>query len=111
MKPEIDVINGKNLVSRIASIIDGDLSPEKGYRNFERRCFYLVRTHAGKDDKVKVSVVDGSFFETVPKDHLIYQMFLNILRTQMVWRKEKSKYRRILSTRLKKLFRMLLTKQ
>jgi len=35
---------------------------ENGYRNFERRCFYLVRTHAGKDDKVKVSVVDGSFF-------------------------------------------------
>jgi len=80
---EIDVINGKNLVSRIASIIDGDLSPENGYRNFERRCFYLVRTHAGKDDKVKVSVVDGSFFETVPKDHLIYQMFLNILRTHL----------------------------
>ncbi len=80
---EIDVINGKNLVSRIASIIDGDLSSERSYRTFERRCFYLVRTHAGKDEKVKISLVDGSFFETLPKDHLIYQMFLKILRTHL----------------------------
>lgn len=80
---EIDIINGKNLVSRIASLIDGELSLERDYRTFERRCFYLIRTHAGKDDKVKISVVDGSFFETVPKDHLIYQMFLNILRTHL----------------------------
>jgi len=80
---EIDVINGKNLVSRVASIIDGELSSERFYRTFERRCFYLVRTHAGRDDKVKISVVDGSFFETVPKEHLIYQMFLNILHNHL----------------------------
>ena len=80
---EMDVINGKNLVSRVASIIDGELSSERFYRSFERGCFYLVRTHAGKDDKVKISVVDGSFFETVPKEHLIYQMFLNILRNHL----------------------------
>jgi hypothetical protein len=80
---EIDVINGKNLVSRVTSIIDGELSSERFYHTYERRCFYLVRTHAGKDDKVKISIVDGSFFETVPKEHLIYQMFLNILRTHL----------------------------
>jgi hypothetical protein len=80
---EIDVINGKNLVSRIASIIDGALHSEKTYRTFERRCFYLIRTHAGKDDKVKLSLVDGSFFETVPKDNLIYQMLLNILHSHL----------------------------
>jgi len=81
---EINVINGKNLVSRVASIIDGDeLSSERFYHTLERRCFYLVRTRAGKDDKVKISVVDGSFFETVPKEHLIYQMFLNILHTHL----------------------------
>lgn len=80
---EIDVINGKNLVSRIASIIDGELALERFYRTYERRCFYLVRTRAGRDDKVKISVVDGSFFETVPKEHLIYQMFLNILRAHI----------------------------
>ncbi|MCW3128825.1 MAG: hypothetical protein N2V75_01800 [Methanophagales archaeon] len=32
---------------------------------------------------MRVSVVDGSFFETVPKDNLIYQMFLNILRLHL----------------------------
>ncbi|MBC8521799.1 MAG: hypothetical protein H8D26_07420 [Methanomicrobia archaeon] len=80
---EIDVINSKNLVSRVASIIDSKLSSERFYHTFERRCFYLVRTHAGKDDKVKISIVDGSFFETLPKEHLIYQMFLNILRAHI----------------------------
>ncbi|MCD5390510.1 hypothetical protein LR007_01385 [candidate division NPL-UPA2 bacterium] len=59
---EISVINGGNLVSRVASIIDGELSSERSYYTFERRCFYLVRTHAGKDDKIKISLVDGSFF-------------------------------------------------
>jgi len=80
---EIDIINGKNLVSRVASIIDWNLSSEKAYRTFERRCFYLVRTNVGKEDKVKISIVDGSFFETVPKDSLIYQMFLNIFRAHL----------------------------
>ncbi len=80
---EINVINGGNLVTRVASIMDSKLSSDKFYHTFERKCFYLVRTHAGKDDKVKISVVDGSFFETVPKEHLIYQMFLNILHNHL----------------------------
>lgn len=32
---------------------------------------------------MRVSIVDGSFFETVSKEHLFYQMFLNVLRTHM----------------------------
>jgi len=51
---------------------------ENGYRNFERRCFYLVRTHADKDDKVKVSVVDGSFFSPKRPSYLsnvFHQLF------------------------------------
>jgi len=76
---EVDMINGKNIVSRIASIMDGGLASDVSYHNFHRRNFYLVRTY--RDNyRVKVSIIDGSFFETVPKDHLIYQMFLNILR-------------------------------
>ena len=80
---EIDIINNNNLVSRITSIIDGKLSSERSYCSFDRKCFYLVRTHAGKDDKVKISIVDGSFFETVPNENLIYQMFLNVLRLHL----------------------------
>ena len=79
---EIDVINGNNLVSKIARVIDGKVSLGEDYLSFQRRCAYLVRTH--KDtDKVKVSVVDGSFFETVPKEHLFYQMFLNTLQSHL----------------------------
>jgi len=83
---EIDVINGKNLVSRIAKIFDGKLALDEQYCKFERRCYYLIRTHK-ESEKVKLSIVDGSFFETVPKEHLFYQMFLNVLRMHMEKRK------------------------
>ena len=80
---EVDVINGTNLVSRIASIMDGELTKDKRYYSFQRKNFYLIRTNKGSDNKVKISIVDGSFFETVPKEHLFYQMFLNILRSHL----------------------------
>jgi len=83
---EIDVINGNNLVSRIAKIMDGELALSERYFKFERRCFYLIRTHKGSK-KVKVSIVDGSFFETIPKEHLFHRMFLNVLRAHL--KKEK----------------------
>jgi hypothetical protein len=79
---EIDIINGNNLVSRIATIKDGELTASESYLKHERVCFYLIRTHK-ESNKVKVSVVDGSFFETVSKEHLFYQMFLNVLRKHM----------------------------
>ncbi|MEM2912646.1 MAG: hypothetical protein QW146_09110 [Candidatus Bathyarchaeia archaeon] len=85
---EIDIINGNNLVSRVASVLDGKLAYEEEYFKFERRCFYLIRTHK-ESQKVKVSIVDGSFFETVPKEHLFYQMLLNVLHLHL----EKKKIR------------------
>lgn len=75
---EIDIVNGKNLVSRISSIIDENYS-QGDCHALERRCFYLVRTHRGTPEKIRISIIDGSFFETVPKDHLIHQVFLQIL--------------------------------
>ncbi len=79
---EIDVINSKNLVSRIAKIMDHELACSKEYSTFERRCFYLVRTD-NKSARVKVSLIDGSFFETIPKESLFYQMFLHVLRAHL----------------------------
>ena len=76
---EIDVVNGDRLVSRIATIMDGKLAVDENYFKFERRCFYLIRTYK-EGEKVKVSIVDGSFFETIPKEHLFYQMLMNVLR-------------------------------
>jgi len=79
---EVDVINNNNLLSKIARIKDGDLALDRSYFEFQRRCFYLVRTHK-ETGKVKLSIVDGSFFETVPKENLIYQMFLQVLRLHL----------------------------
>jgi len=76
---EIDVVNGDHLVSRIATIMDGKLAVDESYFKLERKCLYVIRTHK-ESEKVKVSIVDGSFFETIPKEHLIYQMLMNILR-------------------------------
>lgn len=86
---EIDVVNGTNLVSRIAKVKDGDLALNENYLKFDRRCFYLVRTHRENKEKVKVSIVDGSFFETVPKEHLFHQMFLKVLRDHLEKKKIK----------------------
>jgi len=73
-----DIEQLNKIVVRIASAKDWPLSEHPDYRTFQRRCFYLIRTCRGKP-KAKISLVDGSFFETLPKDHLISQMFLNIL--------------------------------
>ena len=85
---EIDIINGNNLVSKIARVLDGKLAQDESHFKFERRCFYLIRTHK-ESKKVKVSIVDGSFFETVPKEHLFYQTFLYILRAHLEKKKIK----------------------
>jgi len=79
---EVDVVNGDKLVSRVAVIKDGKLALDERYFKFERRCLYLIRTHKGSE-KVKVSIVDGSFFETIPKEHLFYQMLMNVLCEHM----------------------------
>lgn len=81
---EVDIINSSEIVSKIAFIKDRDIAMRPDYRSYQRRCFYLIRTHRGSD-KARTSLIDGSFFETVPKNYLISQMFLNILeqhRTQ-----------------------------
>jgi hypothetical protein len=76
---EIDVINQTDTVSKIAKCKDGSISQMDDYYDFQRNCFYLVRTHRDTD-KVKLSIIHGSFFETIPKETLFYQMFLNALR-------------------------------
>jgi hypothetical protein len=79
---EVDVVNGDRLVSRIATIMDGKLAADESYFKFERKCLYLIRT-CKESEKVKVSLVDGSFFETIPKEHLFYQMLMNVLRAHL----------------------------
>ena len=74
---EIDIINGKSLVSKIASVVDREFPPNEEYMKFERRCFYLVRTNKG-NKRVKISIIDGAFFETIPKERLFHEMLLYV---------------------------------
>jgi hypothetical protein len=79
---EIDVINGNDLVSRITSFKDNVSHTDDTYYTFDRHCFYLVRTYRCTE-KVKLSIVEGSFFETIPKDSLIYELFLQIIQNHI----------------------------
>jgi len=75
---EIDAINNSAIVSRLVKLKDRQPVAPPEYFNYLRHCFYLIRTHKNSV-KRKTSLVHGSFFETVSKDYLISQMFLNIL--------------------------------
>jgi hypothetical protein len=61
---EVDTINGDNLVSRMASIMDGQLATDKNYRTFQRRNFYLIRTH--KDAGSSKEQIIETVFKKIP---------------------------------------------
>ncbi|GIV20102.1 MAG: hypothetical protein KatS3mg023_1853 [Armatimonadota bacterium] len=44
-----------------------------------RRCFYLVRTRAEHPVEVRVSLVEGTFFETLPTDELLREVWKQLL--------------------------------
>ncbi|WP_145973218.1 hypothetical protein [Thermococcus barophilus] len=76
---EIERLNGSKgkIVIKIAEIFDKNSSyPE--WKTYKRKCFYLIRTHKKDENKVKVSIVEGAFFETIPEKDLISTMFQNI---------------------------------
>lgn len=64
---------------RSASLYDLPLSLEPGYLDSERNCFYLIRTNSKDSAHVRLSLVDGSFFETVPKAELLAAVWSQIL--------------------------------
>ncbi len=72
-------ISGKTLVPNAARLYDFPLSADPEYYTQKRLCFYLVRTQAKSDDKVKISLVEGSFFETLPKDQVLAQVWDQVL--------------------------------
>lgn len=44
-----------------------------------RRCFYLVRTKAKSMEEVRVSLVEGTFFETLPTSELLREVWKQLL--------------------------------
>lgn len=67
---EIKNVNSTNIVTKIAKAIDFPLSLRSDYESYRRKCFYFIRAYQGSD-KVRISLVEGSFFETLPRDKLI----------------------------------------
>ncbi|AHF81287.1 hypothetical protein [Thermococcus paralvinellae] len=76
---EIERLNGSKgkIVIKIAEIFDKN-SSDPLWKTYKRKCFYLIRTHKTDKSKIKVSIVDGAFFETIPEEKLISLMFQNI---------------------------------
>lgn len=80
---EIGLLNKSDIVSNISSIIDYPYSKEPAYKEFKRRCFYFVRTNNDKPSKVKLSIIEGSFFETIPKEKLIAETMKEIAKEHL----------------------------
>lgn len=76
---EVNKLAGASLVSHATQIFDFPLSVRAEYSSELRSCFYLVRTHAGTYSNVRISLVEGSFFETLPKDKLLQAIWGQLL--------------------------------
>ena len=76
---EITKLNGNDNVSRLATLVDFPESLRDDYKSYKRRCFYFVRTN-NKNDHLRISLVEGSFFETMPKENLIGETIKAIAR-------------------------------
>lgn len=76
---EVKEITGSRMVLEAAWLRDFPHSLASGYEDCPRHCFYLVRTHSRSLDDVRISLIEGSFFETVPKRELLQRVWEQIL--------------------------------
>lgn len=76
---EVEEITGSRMVLEAAWLRDFPHSLTSGYEDCPRRCFYLVRTHRRSSDNVRISLIEGSFFETVSKGELLQRIWEQIL--------------------------------
>lgn len=47
---------------------------------FERDCFYLIRTQNSSQSQVRISLIHGSFFETIPVEQLLTSVWKDMLQ-------------------------------
>lgn len=76
---DVKRISKRNLVLNAAQLYDFPLSVEPSYLSAPRSCFYLIRTQSKKQDKVKISLVEGSFFETLPTEDVLERVWDQVL--------------------------------
>jgi hypothetical protein len=87
---EVKGIMGSSAVSAAAALADFPHSATSGYFSRERPCFYLIRTCAATPKSVRISLVEGSFFETLPKGQLLARTWDQLLEASGVPEAERS---------------------
>lgn len=76
---DVQEINGSSLISNAASVYDFPISATTTFLSDARYCMYAVRTKKENPDQVRISIVEGSFFETLPKAKLLEEVWKQIL--------------------------------
>ncbi len=76
---EVCEIANSKIVGQATWIYDFPRSLAEDYVSMERPRFYLIRTYRSSPSKVRISLVEGSFFETVPKEKLLKGVWDQIL--------------------------------
>jgi hypothetical protein len=75
----VSQLMGSQMVVNAALLRDYPHSTASDYFSRLRRCFYLVRTRKRNAANVRISLVEGSFFETLPKDRLLEEVWNQVL--------------------------------
>lgn len=74
-----------NLVSESVRRFEScQLQQDKEHLPDERDCFYLVRTHRADRAQCRLSLVQGTFFETLPTHELLKKLWEDVLRQARV---------------------------
>lgn len=76
---EIQHITKSKMPVTCASLYDLPSSLQPDYLDRQRSCFYFIRTDSKNPSAVRLSLVEGSFFETVPKNVLLKAVWSQIL--------------------------------
>ncbi|MEM3147196.1 MAG: hypothetical protein QXY94_06565 [Archaeoglobaceae archaeon] len=86
---EVGEIMNSKMVEEAVWIYDFPHSLAEDYLSKERHCFYLIRTHRHSQEQVRISLVEGSFFETLPKRELLQRVWEQILNESGVPEEQK----------------------
>jgi len=76
---ELATSGSEGIVCRAAILADLPHSITQDWHDAPRTCLYLVRTDAENSAKVRISVVEGSFFETVTQNELLTGVWKELL--------------------------------
>jgi hypothetical protein len=76
---EVKHISGSAMVANAGRLFDFPLSVGSDYLSRPRSCFYFVRTRSSDNERVRLALVEGSFYETLPKERLLEEIWKQVL--------------------------------